>query len=216
MMYATTQDGDRIEAEPRIPAACPSCASPVVAKCGEVVRWHWAHRAREDCDSWAEPDSSWHRTWQECVPSFRREVVMGPHRADVVTASGWVVELQHSAISPAEIAERERFYGARMVWVFDASEAWHDQRLYLCKTRDQDGKKYVTFRWKHPRKTIALCNRRVLLDTGTGQLLSVRHIYPDGVCGGWGYMCSTDSFREWIAGSRENSVREYSGTGQAA
>jgi hypothetical protein len=48
---------------------------------------------------------------------------MGPHRADVVTASGGVVELQHSAISPEVITEREEFYGERMAWVFDATAA---------------------------------------------------------------------------------------------
>jgi hypothetical protein len=46
---------------------------------------------------------------------------MGPHRADVVTASGGVVELQHSPISPEVIAEREAFYGERMAWIFDAT-----------------------------------------------------------------------------------------------
>jgi hypothetical protein len=44
-----------------------------------------------------------------------------PPRADIVTASGVVVELQHSPISAETIAEREAFYG-RMVWVFDARE----------------------------------------------------------------------------------------------
>lgn len=48
---------------------------------------------------------------------------MGPHRADVVTASGGVVELQHSAISPEVITEREEFYGERMAWIFDATKA---------------------------------------------------------------------------------------------
>ena len=48
---------------------------------------------------------------------------MGPHRADIVTASGGVVEIQHSPISADVITEREEFYGDRMAWIFDATQA---------------------------------------------------------------------------------------------
>src|ERR1017187_5321301 len=122
MMYATAPDGARIEAVPRLKACmCPLCGSPVVAKCGLIVIWHWAHAVGGECDSWAEPMSAWHRAWQEGVPPERREVVMGPHRADVVTASGVIAELLHSAISPSVSPEREEFYGARMAWIVDAT-----------------------------------------------------------------------------------------------
>jgi hypothetical protein len=67
--------------------------------------------------------TAWHWGWQLAVPPERREVVMEPHRADMVTSSGGVVEVQHSAISPAVIAEREAFYGERMAWIFDATTA---------------------------------------------------------------------------------------------
>ena len=37
---------------------------------------------------------------------------MPPHRADIVTAWGGVVEIQHSPIPPVDvITEREEFYG---------------------------------------------------------------------------------------------------------
>ena len=64
--------------------------------------------------------TEWHLGWQRAVPPERREVVMGPHRADIVTASGGVVEIQHSPISVDVITEREEFYGDRMAWIFDA------------------------------------------------------------------------------------------------
>ena len=48
---------------------------------------------------------------------------MPPHRADIVTASGGVVEIQHSPISVDVITEREEFYGERMAWIFDATQA---------------------------------------------------------------------------------------------
>ena len=43
---------------------------------------------------------------------------MGEHRADILACEDCVVELQHSSISPAEIREREAFYG-RMIWLLD-------------------------------------------------------------------------------------------------
>jgi hypothetical protein len=137
---------------------------------------------------------------------------MGPHRADLVTATGWVVELQHSGISPAEIAEREAFYGARMIWLFDASEAATAGRLdirYPSGGYFGDPGEYVTFRWKHPRKSIACCQRRVLLDQGDGWLLSIRRIYPHGRCGGWGYMFPAEDFRRWIDGIQDDAHRSH-------
>ena len=97
--------------------------SPLPPECGKINVHHWAHHARADCDPWAEPMTEWHRGWQLAVPPERREVVIGPHRADIVTASGGVVEIQHSSVSPDVIAEREEFYGDRMAWIFDATQA---------------------------------------------------------------------------------------------
>jgi hypothetical protein len=99
---------------------CPLCAGLTIAKCGELVVHHWAHESRRDCDSWSEGETAWHRNWKAKFPAAWREVTMGPHRADVRTKSGLVVELQHSAISPEEIRERESFYGW-MVWIIDAA-----------------------------------------------------------------------------------------------
>ena len=122
MMYANTAAG-RAEAAPGLAGTCPSCGHPCRPKCGKIVIWHWAHHARADCDPWSEPMTEWHLGWQRAVPPERREVVIGPHRADIVTASGGVVEIQRSPISPDVIEEREAFYGERMAWIFDATKA---------------------------------------------------------------------------------------------
>ncbi len=122
MMYADTASG-RAEAAPGLAGTCPSCGHPCRPKCGKIVIWHWAHHARGDCDPWSEPMTEWHLGWQRAVPPERREVVMGPHRADIVTASGGVVEIQHSPIPVDMIGEREEFYGERMAWIFDATKA---------------------------------------------------------------------------------------------
>jgi competence protein CoiA len=130
MMYADTELG-RVEASPGLAGTCPSCGHPCRPRCGQINIHHWAHHARADCDPWSEPESAWHREWKLAVPAERREVVIGPHRADVVTASGGVVELQLSAISPAVIEAREQFYGERMAWIFDVGEAFAAGRLTL-------------------------------------------------------------------------------------
>lgn len=170
MRYAVAGDEPRAEATPRARGRCPSCDGVVKAKCGPIVTHHWAHLAA-DCDEWAEPDTPWHRDWQACAPPDRREVTMGRHRADLLTAGGMVVELQHSTISGEDIAGREAFYG-RMIWIFDARSAVHDERLNL-RTKLSTRSDYRTFRWKHPR---------------------------EAPCGGWGHLGTAAQLREWIAG----------------
>lgn len=101
-------------------AVCPCCKAEVIAKCGTMVVQHWAHRS-SDCDPWSEPESEWHQFWKAAAaPPERREVVIGPHRADAMLESGIVVEIQRSPLSVKEIAEREAFYADNcggMVWV---------------------------------------------------------------------------------------------------
>ena len=127
MRVAQSAKGETIEATPKATARCRGCGQEVVAKCGSIVRWHWAHRAA-DCDPWYEPMSDWHRAWQDRFPREQTEVVMRRdgehHRADVVLGHGGVLELQASAISAEDIARRERFYG-HMAWLFRCD--WTDR-----------------------------------------------------------------------------------------
>lgn len=178
MMYVNTVSG-RAEASPGLAGTCPSCGHPCRPKCGKINVWHWAHHAGADCDPWSEPMTEWHLGWQRAVPPERREVVMGPHRADIVTASGGVVEIQHSPISPDVITAREEFYGEHMAWIFDATTAdvtvkadvivcdrqWVGQRERVGAAPD------VRFDWKRPRRSIGACRRPVFLDLGDNRVL---------------------------------------------
>jgi competence protein CoiA len=184
-MYAiSTTSGERIQAEPRMPAECPVCGARVIAKCGDIVSWHWAHTSA-DCDEWAEADSAWHRTWQEQFPEHMREVTMHPHRADVLTPAG-VVEIQHSYLSPEQIARREAFYG-RVTWVWDVRDAYRSGRIEL---RHKPGKpdRWRSFRWKHARKTIACCRGDVLMHLAPGMVLRLGRMWPDAPTGGFGWL----------------------------
>lgn len=168
MLYANTADG-RSLAQPGMRGRCAGCGGEVIAKCGEINIWHWAHVAAE-CDSWHEPETQWHLGWKQRFPSSWTEVSMGPHRADVRLEDGTVVEFQHSAISPAEIEERERFYRS-MIWVFDASEFRQNLRFV-----DRDS--FVGFTWKWARPSIYAVTKPMFFDIGDGKLFEVRKLYP--------------------------------------
>ena len=79
-----------------------------------------------------------------------------------------------------------------MLWVFDAVEPARTSRLDIRRKQRRDGRRYETFRWRHPRKSVAACTAQVLLDLGGGHLLDVKKLYPDAPCGGWGYLISAD------------------------
>jgi len=199
MIYATAPDGSRITATPGADATCPTCLAPTVAKCGRIVVHHWAHEARADCDSWAEPVGEWHLGWQEWAPTSCREITLGSHRADLRSPCGHVVELQHSPIPVDHIEARETFYGPRMLWIFDARAPYEQDRLDI---RTKPGRDIVTFRWKQPRKSVAECRRRVLLDLGDGRLLDVKRMHPEAPCGGWGRIVPAQTVREWFGSWR--------------
>lgn len=110
--------------QPRLRGACPVCGQETISKCGTRILWHWAHHGRRHCDPWWENETEWHRAWKAQFPEAMREVVYfdeatgEKHVADVKTARGLVIELQHSAMPPEELQSREKFYG-RMIWILD-------------------------------------------------------------------------------------------------
>jgi Competence protein CoiA-like family len=162
-MWIARKDGQRTKPVPDTVAECPLCSNPVRSACGSIVSWHWKHISGSDCDPWSEPESEWHARWKALFPEECREVVIGPHRADVVTRDE-IIELQHSPITGDMITEREEFYGDRLVWIFDAYGFNDKVKL------DSDGE-CSGFRFAHPKKAIAHCKRRTLIDIGGGKLL---------------------------------------------
>jgi len=140
----------------------------VLAKCGAIVVHHWAHLADLDCDPWWEHETEWHRAWKALFPVERVEVAIGDHRADIVAASGAVIELQNSAIAPAEIVERERVY-RRMVWVLNAA-AFRENLFVMGRYEDSDAFK---LRWRNHRSSWRFARKPVFLDLGDAGLETV-------------------------------------------
>lgn len=50
-------DGVRTTAFSKGRGECPSCGEQAPARCGTINIWHWAHVAREDCDSFSEGET---------------------------------------------------------------------------------------------------------------------------------------------------------------
>ncbi|MBY5846443.1 hypothetical protein GR204_27690 [Rhizobium leguminosarum] len=123
-------EGIRQEATTGIRGICPGCGSPTLAKCGLKRLHHWAHVSTSVCDRWWEPETEWHRAWKNLFPTEWQEIHHRAtdgevHIADVMTASGTVLEFQHSAISPQERGSREAFYDP-MIWIVDGNRLKRD------------------------------------------------------------------------------------------
>lgn len=142
-------------ATPRARGTCPGCDQTLIAKCGQIVTWHWAHE-NADCDPWSEPESEWHRGWKQHFVGLGDavEVVMPPHRADIVTATGFTIELQSDYLPLEAIAARETFYGPRLRWLYRCH--WGD-RLHFGRSG---------FWWKHGAKSMTHHRRPIWWDMG--------------------------------------------------
>ena len=128
-------NGQRQEAQPNLSGKCPACGQAMVARCGKINIWHWAHKGRRACDLWWENETEWHRTWKGRFPESWQEVVHRAdngerHIADVKTDHGWVIEFQHSHIKPEEHRSRETFY-RKLVWVIDGKRRKTDSAQFL-------------------------------------------------------------------------------------
>jgi competence protein CoiA len=133
MKYALINE-QRREAQPSLLGKCLACGHPMVAKCGEVKIWHWAHQGSRSCDPWWENETEWHRAWKGMFPDNCQEVVHQAengekHIADVKTDRGWVIEFQHSYIKPEERHSRESFY-KKLIWVVDGARRKRDRAQF--------------------------------------------------------------------------------------
>lgn len=176
MMYANNKEGERIEASPKMVGVCPNCGQEVRARCGEIKIWHFSHISLQDCDSWSEGETEWHRGWKELFPKHEREIVMKPHRADIVH-NRTVIEFQTKALDYASLEEREEFYG-KMVWVVKS-----DKNKFTAQLKYKNGRDYYTFKWRWCSETWRYATKPIYVDVCDGTyLFKVWKIY-DNNCG---------------------------------
>jgi len=152
----------------------------MLAKCGSLITWHWAHAPDAACDPWRTGETRWHLALKERflnsgagveVPITRNGE---RHIADVVTPDGTIIELAHSYPPGNQIAVREAFYG-RMAWVYDADRFTERVDIYR-----KSGE--LRFRWRQPVKSMTLHRRPVYWHgqerNGVWRLCWIRR-YPD-------------------------------------
>ena len=147
------------------------------AKCGSIVRHHWAHVTNKDCDSWAESISPWHAAWQDCFPPECQEVWLGEnneHRADVKGEVA-ILEVQKSPLSPEKIREREEFYG-NMAWMLCGED--FESNFELDETLSPETLEF-SFRWKRMRTSWLAATRPIFIHFSKGIAL-VQHLDDDG------------------------------------
>lgn len=143
-------DINRNKPTPKAVSECPCCKSKIVAKCGSIKIWHWAHESLEQCDANWEPTTQWHLDWQSKVHEDLTEIIMQNHIADIKLTNGKVIEIQHSNIPVEVVQDREQFYG-NMTWIFDGQDFY--ERLII-KEKEFDGETSHGFRFKRPRHYI--------------------------------------------------------------
>jgi competence protein CoiA len=155
MKYALVNES-RQEARPSLSGKCLGCDQAMVAKCGEVRVWHWAHPGRRRCDPWWENETPWHRAWKNYFPADWQEIVHRDssgekHIADVRTDQGWVFEFQHSIIKPEERRARDGFY-KKLIWVIDGTTRKRDQNGFIqaLQTGKRINGKAPVWRVSHP------------------------------------------------------------------
>lgn len=184
MRYALVNE-ERSLPLPGIRGICPGCGDEVIARCGQINVWHWAHTS-SDCDTWYEPESEWHIGIKNLFHTDLQEVVIPPHRADIRLRNGHVIELQHSSISAEDIVTRELFYND-MEWLIDGTE-FEDNFLI----RHKNG--YFTFRWLHYRKTWGAATKRIGVHLPKQKAIFIVKKHYDGMKSGWGELIHEDSW----------------------
>ncbi|NVO10268.1 MAG: hypothetical protein HXX16_09935 [Bacteroidales bacterium] len=123
MLGAIDENNNKVRPRKGDKAICPFCFEKVIAVCGDINIHHWRHEAINNCDSWKEPETEWHRDWKQKFPKEWQEYIIEKnnekHIADIRTNSGLILELQNSSISNLTIQIRENFY-QNMVWLINA------------------------------------------------------------------------------------------------
>ena len=133
-------DGKRAEATPKAKGICPNCQAELIAKCGQVKVWHWAHKG-PPCDHWWKNETEWHRAWKGHFPVDWQEVTHKAesgekHIADVKTDQGWVLEFQHSYLKLEERQARDAFYYPKLIWIVDGTRRKRDKTQFIKALND--------------------------------------------------------------------------------
>lgn len=83
MLYAVTNDVQKIRPHKNVRGLCPHCRGPLIPKCGQIKIHHWAHKEAKGCP-YSSGMTPWHYGWLE--------------RFDNHPQDGWEVEYFFNSI----------------------------------------------------------------------------------------------------------------------
>ena len=138
-------NGERVRPEPHLKGVrCPKCDTELVAKCGKIRAFHWAHKNKLQCDDWMEDDNEWRDSWLNEFEDDWQESLIDrggvSHFADSETDKNTIILLHQSRLTPEIIREREDFYRTP-VWIFNAGLHKQDVSRFL-KAFEKDWIRY--------------------------------------------------------------------------
>lgn len=185
MQYAFVNN-IRKEAAKNSQGVCPICGADMIAKCGSKIIHHWAHKHPQNCDPWWENETQWHRDWKNLFPEECREVSHTAsngeiHRADVITKTGIVIEIQNSPINDIERKSREDFY-KNMLWIVNG-EKFEQNFDFYHSLPDPNSKLAQDLVWIKAKRGLAGANEGLFwrrsqnpnVMEGTGSLVAMEH-----------------------------------------
>jgi hypothetical protein len=152
---------------------CPECGEKIVAKCGEIRVWHWAHLKTGECH-YGEGKGEWHIKWQDWFfnQGCAIEKKINQNRDDVVLPNGVVIELQESPISNKEIEKRESAY-EKMIWLFN---------IEVIKGKPRFSNERLS--WDNKERPMKTTKQGVILQSGYGNPMYEIIYWNDGVLHG--------------------------------
>ncbi len=141
LMKFALVNGTKETPSPKKYGLCPFCNAKVISRCGTKKSWHWAHKAKVECDPWWENETEWHRAWKNKFPEHCQERIHKDekgerHIADVKTDEGWVIEFQHSFIKHEERESRNNFY-KKLAWVVNGNRRKRDKAQFFKLIEEQ-------------------------------------------------------------------------------
>jgi len=197
MLYAK-KDNDRIKATPKDTANCPYCESKVIAKCGNINIWHWAHKVKSDSCLYKDM-SQWHMQHQLMAENegWKIEQHTGYRIADCIKGIN-VIELQKSSISDQEILNRNINYDAfryNVHWVFDYTEKINNMRFTkvdnIYKFKQNWAKKSIIILFNYIDNNHKAIWGNVFFNIGDDEYIKVEKLYDSG--NGYGKLMNFDS-----------------------
>jgi competence CoiA-like predicted nuclease len=132
MLFALDNNKVKTGPSPKANGTCIVCREVMVAKCGEKMVWHWAHKAgSNNCDLWYETITDWHIKWLEVFPEESREVAITKenysekHVIDILTRNGVKIDLQSTKITVQEFDCRFAFVCHAKLLILKHTVYWH-------------------------------------------------------------------------------------------